>query len=269
MEYSQHRLPERRAGRRDHSQVELCGSRDGHRFMDPRHMVHGGRHSMEPGRHSDSRPRKSRKINFNESIDELHYLISDGLGFYTWFKADFERDIQRIQLYAHQDTLDLLWTRKTSKSGRQSMEDQDHHGRNDSRDLGRRELDGTFKSTTRNIASGISSTIGDAEIARTTSRAEDAEMAENVGRKLKKTYPEIRSLLKAASLGMRDTKDLMTELEMLLTFLRNHGAARNGNERSDDRHTNIHDEEPEYDDQQQRGQYDEQGSGDERAEGKL
>ena len=247
--------------------MELRGSRDGHRYMDPRNMVHEGRQSMELRHHSDSRSRKSRKINFNDSINELHDVLSDGLGFYQRFKTDFMRDIQRIQFYADHETLDRLWNRKVSKSSKQGTEDQGYPGRDDSRDVGRRESDGTFKSASSNIASGIKSTMADAEIARNASRPEDAEIVENVGSKLRKTYPEIRSLLKAAPFRLWDTKQLMTELEMLLTFLRNNGAAPNGNGRSDDRHTSVHDEEPGYDDQQQRGQYDEQGSGDERAEG--
>lgn len=247
--------------------MELRGSRDGHRYMDPRNMVHEGRQSMEIRHQSDSRSRKSRKINFNESINELYDVISDGLGFYQRFNADFMRDIQRIQSYADHETLDQLWNRKISKSSKQGAEDQGYRGRDDSRDVGRRESDGTFKSTSSNIASGIKSTIEDAEIARNASRPEDAENAESVGSKLRKNYPEIKSLLKAAPFRLWDTKKLMTELEMLLTFLKHNGAAQNGNERSNDRHTNVHDEEPEHDDQQQRGQYDEQGSGDERAEG--
>ncbi|KAG7004470.1 hypothetical protein G7Y79_00025g057560 [Physcia stellaris] len=268
MEYSQqHRLPERRAGRRGYPQMEVRGSRDGHRYMDPRNMVHEGRQSMEIRHQGDSRSRESRKINFNESINELYDVISDGLGFYQRFYADFMRDTQHIQLYADYDLLDQLWNCKISKSSKPGTEDQGYPGRDDSRELSRRESDGTFKSTSSNIASGIKSTIEDAEIARNATRAEDAEHANSVRSKLRKNYPEIKNLLKASPFRLWHTKQLMTELEMLLTFLKHNGAAQNGNETLNDRHTNVHDEEPGYDDQQQRGQYDEEGSGDERAEG--
>ena len=264
MDYSQHRLPDRQASRRGLSQIEHYGSRSGHRSHDPRNMFEEGRHSGESTRYNDSRPRRSRKISFNDSINELYDVLTDGLRFYQGFKADFERDTQRIIPYTKPEMLDHLWMSKMSKLDKRGSDDRGYRERDGGREVSRHEPDVTFTSTASEITNGIRSTV---EAIRSGSRSEDAENAQNVGSKLGKTYADIKGLIKAAPYRMRDTKQLMTELEMLLTFLSHNGARQNDREPLRDGHMHEQDREPAYDNQQEREQYDEQGSGDERAGG--
>ncbi|KAL8794988.1 MAG: hypothetical protein Q9195_002435 [Heterodermia aff. obscurata] len=266
MDYSQHRHPDRHSNRRGVSQMEHHGSRSGYRSYDPQNMFEEGRHSGESTRHNDSRSRRSRKISFNDSISELYDVLSDALRFYQGFKADFERDTQRIIPYAKPDVLDHLWNSKIGKLSRRGSDDRGCRERDDSREVSRYESAVTFTSTANEITAGFRSTV---EATRSGSRSEDAENAQNVSNKLGKTYTEIKGLIKAAHYRMRDTKQLMTELEMLLTFLSHNGARQNDREAPRDDHTHEQDREPAYDDQQERDQFDEQGSGDERAGGLL
>ena len=266
MDYSQHRLPDRQANRRGLSQMEYHGSRSGHRSHDPRNMFEEGRHSGESTRHNDYRSRRSRKISFNDSINELYDVLNDGLRFYQGFKADFDRDTQRIIPYAKPELLDHLWISKISKPGRRGSDDRGYRERDCGRELSRHESDVTFASTASEITNGFRSTV---EAIRSGSRSEDAENAQNVSNKLGKTYTDIKPLMKAASYRIRDTKQLMTELEMLLTFLSHNGARQTDRETLRDDHTHEQDREPAYDNQQEREQYEEQGSGDERAGGQL
>ena len=266
MDYAQHRLLDRQANRRSLSQMEHHGSRSGHRSHDPRSTFEEGRRNGESTRHNDSRSRRSRKISFNDSINELYDVLSDGLSFYQGFKTDFERDTQRIIPYAKPDVLDHLWMCKISKPGRRGSDDRGCRGRDGGREISRHESDVTFASTASEITNGIRSTV---DATRSGGRSEDAENAQNVISKLGKTYTEIKGLVKAAPYRMRDTKQLMTELEMLLTFLSHNGARQNDREAPRDGQTHEQDRESAYDDQQEREQYDEQGSGDERARGQL
>lgn len=246
--------------------MEHPGSRNGHRSHDPRNMYEEGRHSGESTRHTDSRSRRARKISFNDSINELYDVLSDGLRFYQGFKADFERDTQHIISYTKPDLLDHLWISKISKPRRRDSDDRGYHERDGGRELSRHESDATFASTASEITNGIRLTV---EATRSGSRSEDAENAQNVSNKLGKTYPEIKGLVKDAPYRMRDTKKLMTELEMLLTFLSHNGARQNDHEAPRDGHAHEQDREPAYDSQQEREQYDERGSGDERPGGQL
>ena len=246
--------------------MEYHGNRSGHRSHDPRSMFEEGRHGGESARHNDSKSRRSRKISFNDSINELYDVLSDGLSFYQGFKADFERDTQGIIPYAKPEVLDHLWNSKVSKLGRRGSDDRGYRERDDSREVSRHESAVTFTSTANEITNGIRATV---EATRSGSRSEDAENALNVSHKLGKTYTEIKGLIKAAPYRMRDTKQLMTELEMLLTFLSHNGARQDDREALRDGHTHEHDREPAYDDQQEREQYDEQGAGDERTGGQL
>ena len=266
MDYSQNRLPDRQPNHRGLSQMEYQGSRSGHRSHDPRNMFEEGRHSGDSIRHNDSRSRRSRKISVNDSINELYDVLSDGLRFYQGFKAEFERDTQRIIPYAKPDLLDHLWISKISKNGRRGSDDRGYRERDGGREVSRHDSDVTFASTASEIANGIQST---AEATRSGSRSEDAENAHNVSSKLRKTYPEIMRLVKAAPYRMKNTKQLMTELEMLLTFLSHNGARQNDREDPRDGHFHEQHREPAYDNQQEREQYDEPGSGDEGAGGQL
>ena len=229
-------------------------------------MFEEGRHSGESTRYDDSRSRRSRKISFNDSINELYDVLSDGLRFYQGFKADFERDTQRIIPYTKPEMLDHLWMSKMSKLGRRGSDDRGYRERDAGREVSRHEPEVTFTSTASDITNGIRSTV---EAIRSGSRSEDAENAQNVGSKLGKTYADIKGLIKAAPYRMRDTKQLMTELEMLLTFLSHNGARQKDCEALRDGHILEQDRESAYDNQQEREQYDEQGSGDERAGGQL
>lgn len=261
MDYSQHRLPDRQTNRRGHSHGEYHHSRTGHRSTNSRQIIDESRHS-----HDNSRRRKSRRLSFSDAINELHDVLTDGLRFYQAFKADYERDVQRIRSYADPNLLDQLWRSKISRFEKRSSADGRHHGGDSSHEAQSQQSDMTFTGMAKDIVEGIHSTI---DATRKVDRPEDAENAEIVGSKLGKTYKDLMKKLDTAPYRMKDTRLLMTELEMLLTFLSHNGAEQSDGRDSNEHYGHVHPNESGFDDQQGRDQYDEQRSGDEQAEGRL
>ena len=117
--------------------------------------------------------------------------------------------------------------------------------------MARSEPTPNFQDTANSLCDHINATIKAAALAR---QARDSENAGHVYTKLGKSVRGLIRDLERAPLRAKDTKNLMTELEMLLTFLSANGADR-GNRREAGYDQNQQTEQ-QYDDEEGSGDYD-------------
>jgi len=151
------------------------------------------------------------------------------MNFYDGFLQGFHRDIQFIKSYAGPDVLDHLWNTKVSASDKSTAaRTRGHSDRETNREAARSEPTVTFQDMARELCDHLYATMKAAGKART--QARDGENAGHVHAKLGKSVKELTKDLERAPYRAKDTKNLVTELEMLLTFLAANGASR-GNRR--------------------------------------
>ena len=264
--YSRNGYSSKYASRSGHSQRDTFGSLSGHRYTDARPMGERSRHSLDSSRHDDSRRRRSKKIDFNESIVDLHSVIGDALRFYQGWRTTFDQDVHRIKPYTSPETLDKLWNSKIRMSNHRSMGSRDYGDRHGDRDLSQRESSGNFVSMAGEVVESLQNTIVAAEDA---ARSQRNENASNVYKKLRKTRNDIVELLKAAPYYTKRTDLLTTELEMLLTFLSRNGAESQDRRASNARYEIDQPEESSYDETREREHYDEGRDDNQQAEGEC
>ena len=143
---------------------------------------------------------------------------------YGGFLQSFHRDTQFIKSYAGADILDHLWKSKVGASDKRSVARTRGYANNDNDyEDTRREPAISFHDTARNLCDHIYATMKAAAKVR---HARDSENAGHVYTKLGKSVKGLTRDMEFAPLRAKDTKNLMTELEMLLTFLSANGADR-------------------------------------------
>ncbi len=176
------------------------------------------------------------------------------MSYYDGFLRGFQRDIQFIKSYAGPDVLDHLWNSKVSASDkRTAATTRGHSERETHRETARSEPTTTFQDMARELCDHLYATMKAAGKAR---QASDGENAGHVHAKLGKSVKELTKDLERAPYRAKDTKNLMTELEMLLTFLGANGASQ-GNRRETGYGQNQQTEQR-YDEQEGSGAYQEE-----------
>lgn len=185
----------------------------------------------------------------------------ESLAFYGGFRNTFDRDIQNIKPYAPAGVLDQLWTSKVRMASKRNEDGRGNRDRGSNRKMGGQEPEISFATKASEIAQHIRTAI---EASDGVHEPEDKDNARNVFRKLGKTYTDIDMLLKAAPHRRRDADLLLTELELLRTFLSRSGANQGHDEGPSERRNHGESGDQSYD--QERAQYDERGFGDEQEE---
>jgi len=176
------------------------------------------------------------------------------MSYYDGFLQGFHRDIQFIKSYAGPDVLDHLWNSKVSVSDKRTApRTRGHNERETHRETARSEPTTTFQDMARELCDHLYATMKAAGKAR---QARDGENAGHVHAKLGKSVKEMTIFLERAPYRAKDTKNLMTELEMLLTFLGANGAGQ-GNRRETGYGQNQQTQQR-YDEQEGSGAYQEE-----------
>jgi len=176
------------------------------------------------------------------------------MNYYNGFLQGFHRDVQFIKSYAGPDVLDHLWNSKVSASDkRTAARTRGHSERETNRETARSDFTATFQDMARELCDHLYATMKAAGKAR---QAGDGENAGHVHAKLGKCVKELTKHLERAPYRARDTKNLLTELEMLQTFLAANGASR-GNRREAGYDQNQQTERR-YDEQEDSGVYQEE-----------
>ena len=189
------------------------------------------RHGLEPSHHGDPRRRKSQKPDFKESINDLYKVLAEALRYYEGFRHSFDRDVRNIKPYARPDTLEQLWISKIKMAASRSIDDRGRRERDSNHRIARQESEVSFTTTASEIIQSIRTSI---EASTGVRQSEDREHAHNVYKNLRQNYREFEDLLKAAPHRRGGTSSLMTEVEMLLTFLTNNGAGDGDREGSNE-----------------------------------
>lgn len=139
------------------------------------------------------------------------------MNFYNSFLQSFYRDIQFVKPYADSEVLDHLWRCKVGTSSeRNAVGTQSHTGRVDDRELARQGSSPNFHDTARNLCEHIYATI---KAAAKNRQGKDGEIAGHVYTKLGKSAKGLTRDMERAPFRAKDTKNLINELEMLLTFV--------------------------------------------------
>ncbi|KAL8824540.1 MAG: hypothetical protein Q9191_004987 [Dirinaria sp. TL-2023a] len=196
--------------------------------------LHHGRQSSERGRHSSGRRRQQQRPAFDEELQELYGAVGEAMNFYGSFLQSFQRDVQYVKSYARPELLDHLWMGKVGASNKRPAAAGGRgggRGDNNSGDGYREQQYGamdepahtSFHEMARLLMEHAKDTIEAAAMARQT---RDGENASHVYSKLKRTINELARHLKHAPMRAKDTEILMTELQMLSTFLAANGADR-------------------------------------------
>ena len=154
----------------------------------------------------------------------LIQVIEDAMGFYDSFLQSFYRDVQFIKSYAGSEILDHLWRSKVGAShNRNGAKIRDRASHANDREMTMPEPGMGFQDIARDLCEHIHATL---TIAGKQRQARDGENAAHVFTKLGKSVKGLTNDMERAPFRAKDTKNLMTELEMLLTFLSANGAGR-------------------------------------------
>lgn len=182
-----------------------------------------------PGQQVGARNRhKPIHTSFQDAMEDLHNLLIQAEQFYSHFKQEFDHETMGIKPYANQKVMKYLWTSKVARSG---MPDIGHHTKSrngyEPEDQTPRE---DFHSLGKKICRLLKVAITAADILQSQRPSReskiDSSTAARICEKLKSAFAEISALLTLASKRIEDVEPLMTDLEMIATYLRRNGAGR-------------------------------------------
>lgn len=203
----------------------------GERYDEDLH--HRGRQGSDHHRGRNSVGRRRQRPAFDEELQELYGVVGEAMNFYGSFLQSFQRDVQYVKPYARIELLDHLWMCKVGASNKQRPSAGGTRGggggrgdRDEYRDHGGPMAESSaasFQEMARLLLEHVELTI---EAAATARQSRDGENASHVYSKLGRTIKELSRHLKHAPMRAKDTEILMTELQMLATFLTANGADR-------------------------------------------
>ncbi|KAI4127921.1 MAG: hypothetical protein LQ347_004391 [Umbilicaria vellea] len=165
-------------------------------------------------------------MSIEEAIGGLFNTLTGALNFYVNFERDFEGETRGIRAYAGSELLDRLWMRKAGSIEGQVGGHQRSNTASDERyDQDRPSPETNFKAMQREL----SDSFGMAMMASPGSGSRsgrpghgssiDRASLDRLKKKLHDAYQDIRELSKFASQRSGDTQALITEAELVLTYL--------------------------------------------------
>ena len=180
---------------------------------------HNNGHGIERGHHGRSEHQyKSPKILLDDALHDLLGALETAADYYGSFIEEFDRDIQYIRLYAGPRILEHLWVKKILSSDERSA----NSGRSQSRQAegpnpGRPGRNYSFQSVGREVLD----CFGVVKRSHASSRDSsiNPQTANRIRKKLEQTSREIFKLMRTAVQQKADADALITEMEMVLTFL--------------------------------------------------
>ena len=186
---------------------------------------------VEIGRVRNDRPGRKQKtrVTAEDAIYDLYAKVKEAYGFYKRLENEFCLDTQRIT-YVNVRTLDDIWIQKLNLGETQSRNFRQSHGDQggslDRRDRGLR-ID--YRSMARRLLDCFDCTFQvvaltghrEKDHSRSASRYTPEEVS-RICHHLGKERPSISKLLYTAPKRISEMKTLVTELDMLLIFLRKH-----------------------------------------------
>lgn len=203
-----------------------------HRMDRGRHH-NGDRHGRDQG-HRGGKDHKHRppKPLLDEAIQELEDMLNGAIDFYGRFAQDFGRDVQQIKPYANSEILTCLWASKVRMNDdrRRGGGDPSKFQERDGSEPGRHQ---GSSSSFRNLAAQIQRSFQVALASRPSKIREsdiDAENADRILKKISQAYKDTYKLLSTAPKRHADVNALVTELEVLSTFLERSGPQRERHE---------------------------------------
>lgn len=206
--------------------------------------------SHDRGRVSMRHRHDSQRRSFDDEMQELAGAVDKAMNFYGGFLHSFRQEVQYVESYASPPLLDYLWMDKVYANGKRSSTTKATH--RDSAGHGS-QSSGSFPGMAHTVSEHVEDTIRAASDALKSGR--ESENAGRVGSKLSKMYGELKGHLNKASGRAKNAEILMTELEMLRTFLAANGARRASREIDGRIHHEQRDGE-EYEEQGGGGDYD-------------
>ena len=183
-------------------------------------------HGRERGYHGRSNHRyKTPKILLNDALPDLQGALEAAADYYGSFIEDFDRDIRYIRPYAGSRIMEQLWVNKILLSDEPSRKgDRPQSRAAASPGLGRPIPGYSFQRVGREVLDRFRIVKGSYASSRE-SRL-DPQTADRIRKKLEQASREIFKLMRTAVQQKVDADALVTEMEMVLTFLDKTGPQR-------------------------------------------
>ena len=194
----------------------------------------GRRQYLEKGQHGSlGRQQHRPKVLLDDAVYDLQNVLETAVDCYSSFFEEFEKDVQRIEAYAGPRVMEHLWVNKVESGSERSRNGIHSQARqaagqrpptpaHNFRSVGK-EVDECF-----HVAMGSHASSKESHI--------DPQTAVRIQKKLKQAYGDISKLMETALWRKDDAGALITELEMVLTFLEKTGPRRDEREGSVDHH---------------------------------
>ncbi|MCJ1231931.1 hypothetical protein MMC12_008610 [Toensbergia leucococca] len=212
---------ERRTGRSRQSHHEPYDERQsGRRSIDTRQYDERERNSSNRDQHkTSSHNHRHSKVPLEEAVGRLHDTMFDAVGFYEAFQEDFAQETRGINAYTTSEILERLWTSKVNLNDKRGGGGRDPslQSGNDN-EAGRSRPPLNFWTTGKRVIEAFALVIK--AVSKSNPRsASEAESMERLRTKLNHASREVKNLLHTAHRRVTATEALVSEMQMLLTFL--------------------------------------------------
>lgn len=219
-------IPERRYSQREQTFREAAIHRKANRLSMAVTPAEETYHGSIQGRHGRHR---SIKISLEDAMDDLIGVLEQSMDFYADFKEEFNREVDGIKPYVNATILSCLWACKVSKSD----DLRSHCHINRKQHLDNMHVEDPkpacgFRTRNKQIKRMFKVAIAAAEFLRSQKQTHqmnfDPQTASRIFEKLRSGYTDISAYLESASKRIKDLDALLTEMEMMTTFLKRNGA---------------------------------------------
>ena len=193
---------------------------------------YGGDQAHNRRRRSTKDQQRKPRIAFEDAIGNLLDTLNDAHEFYAGFKGEFDKEVSEVAGYAGPRLLADLWENKV-----RSVE-----SRRDRRDLDGERADSPGP-TFRAMHQELNENFDLAMVTPPSRKSRDASQCEDLDRaghirlvtKLKRASADLANLTRSVTKRCSDTRALITELEMMISYLDKSRSiwCDNGNENSD------------------------------------
>ena len=182
--------------------------------------------TLEARRYRDNRPGMERDhhggsnhpILLDDALIDLQDALETAVDYYSSFIEDFDRDVQRIKPYAGTQVMQHLWVHKTLLNDERSRYGGRLKARQaDGPNLERSNPSHSFQNVNREVLSCFLLVTGSRSSSRESSI--DPQSADRIWKKFEQASRDIFELMRTAVKQKADADALVTEMEMLLTFL--------------------------------------------------
>jgi hypothetical protein len=185
------------------------------------------------------RSRPTPQISFEDALRELFELLKQTLRFYSAFQQRFEEETRDIVAYASKQVLDGLWQcrvsyheqRQSSCSNKDKSDQDNVHNPNQRHPQSVQ----TFKSTQKQLRNALAAVVEEpiSRGAQHSKRGEglDEETYRRLNTKINTVGREIMASAAHAGKKIGEVKALLTEMELLKTYLENYKEVWQGQKR--------------------------------------